>query len=56
MKAFKHAQPNEAAGTYDTSTNDQFYDYYREQSVSTETQERFERLVDLLMKTMAERG
>lgn len=36
----------------DTSTHDQFYQYYREQSLSPEAIERFNRLASLILKTM----
>lgn len=40
----------------DTSTHDQFFQYYQEKSQSPETVVRFERLVDLILKTMRENG
>lgn len=40
----------------DTSTHDQFFQYYEEQSRSPETAARFERLVDLILKTLGKDG
>lgn len=40
----------------DTSTNDQFFQYYKEQSQSPETLARFERMADLILKTLEQDG
>jgi 2-polyprenyl-6-hydroxyphenyl methylase/3-demethylubiquinone-9 3-methyltransferase len=46
---------NNAAGGLDTSTDERFLQYYQEQSLSEATLGRFERLVDLILKSMAGR-
>ena len=38
------------AGDWDTGTHAAFYDYYRDQSLSPQTMERFERVRDLLLR------
>ena len=40
----------------DTSTHEQFFNYYKEQSLSEETLGRFERLADLILKALAKDG
>jgi ubiquinone/menaquinone biosynthesis C-methylase UbiE len=41
---------------FDTSTHDQFFQYYQEKSQSQETIARFERLVQLVLNAMKEQG
>ncbi len=43
-------QPPGNAGNWDTGTHAAFYDYYRDQSLSPQTMERFERVRDLLLR------
>ena len=40
----------------ETSTHEHFFNYYKEQSLLPETIERFERLVDLILKALAKDG
>lgn len=42
--------------SFDTSTDDRFFEYYLEQSQSPEAVARFERLADLSLKVMAREG
>jgi len=47
---------NHRSAQLDTSTHDQFLQYYQEKSQSPETIIRFERLVELILNTMKEEG
>jgi ubiquinone/menaquinone biosynthesis C-methylase UbiE len=49
-----HANPG--SDQFDTSTHDQFFQYYREKSQSPETIIRFERLAELILNAMKEEG
>lgn len=54
MNSGDNNQLGKKSEQYDTSTNDEFFDYYHEQSDSEGTFERFQRIVDLIVKAMAE--
>jgi ubiquinone/menaquinone biosynthesis C-methylase UbiE len=45
-----------AGNQFDTSTHDQFFQYYQEKSQSPETLVRFERLAAIILNTMKEEG
>ncbi|MEM9255586.1 MAG: methyltransferase domain-containing protein [Pseudomonadota bacterium] len=52
----KASPPESTGGKLDTSTDDRFFEYYEAQSQSEETLGRFERLADLVLKTLARDG
>jgi ubiquinone/menaquinone biosynthesis C-methylase UbiE len=54
-----HGKPSGSAApveSYDTSTDNRFFEYYLEQSQRPTTIARFERLADLVLKVMARQG
>ncbi len=56
MTGENNGSADRSGASLDTSTDERFFEYYQEQSQSEETIGRFERLADLILKSMSERG
>lgn len=56
MKTENTGHTGQGSKPFDTSTDDRFFEYYEAQSQSEQTIERFDRLIDLILKTMYNHG